>query len=145
MMRRLVGVVVLAATTAISARASGGDPDPWLSRDKALHFDVSAGIAAAGYGASAAWLVDARWQALVLGGGLALAVGAGKEIVDATGLFGADPSWKDLAWDAIGAIAGLAIAWSVDLWLGGVDEAHPALGSPPTAAPAKPASALLRF
>ncbi len=76
---------------------------------------------------------------------MALAVGAGKEIVDATGLFGADASWKDLAWDAIGAIAGLAIAWSVDLWLGGVDEAHPALGSPPTAAPAKPASALLRF
>ena len=40
---------------------------------------MSAGIAAAGYGVSAAWLVDARWKALAIGGGLALAAGAGKE------------------------------------------------------------------
>jgi hypothetical protein len=74
--------------------------------------------------------VDARWKALVIGGGVTLAVGAAKEAVDATGAFGGDPSWKDFAWDAIGAIAGLAFAWGVDLLIGGVSPAHPALGSP---------------
>ncbi|MBV9945280.1 MAG: hypothetical protein JOZ69_00340, partial [Myxococcales bacterium] len=82
-----------------TARAS--DPDPWLGRDKALHFDVSAGIAAATYAVSAGWLVDARWKALVIGGGVTLAAGAGKELVDATGWFGGDPSWKDFAWDVL--------------------------------------------
>ena len=104
---------------------------------------MSAGIAAAGYGVSAAWLVDARWKALAIGGGIALAAGAGKEIVDATGVFGGDPSWKDFTWDAIGAVAGLAIAWGVDLLLGGVDR------SPSRARVAAhdvaPASVTLRF
>ena len=47
------------------------------------------------------------------------------------GAFGGDPSWKDFTWDAIGVVAGLAIAWGVDLLLGGVDAAHPALGAAP--------------
>jgi uncharacterized protein YfiM (DUF2279 family) len=147
-MIRLPVVVAFAAFVSfvlLSPRAFADDvdADPWLSRDKAFHFDVSAGIAAAGYGVSAAWLVDARWKALAIGGGLALAVGAGKEIVDATGIFGGDASWKDFSWDAIGAVAGLAIAWGVDLLLGGVDRSHPALGSPrPEVAPA---SVAVRF
>jgi uncharacterized protein YfiM (DUF2279 family) len=147
---RFAAAIVLATSLAISASASAGDPDLWISRDKALHFDVCAGIAAVGYGVSAAWLVDSRWQALAIGGGLALAAGAGKELVDATGVFGGDPSWKDFAWDAIGAVAGLVVAWSVDLWLGGVDRAHPALESPPpsqssSAARVKPVSVTVRF
>jgi putative lipoprotein len=117
-----VAVCVLAASPA--ARAD--DPDPWISRDKAFHFDVSAGVAALGYGVSAAWLVDARWKALAIGGGTALGVGAAKELLDLAGL--GDPSWKDLAWDAFGTIAGLAIAWGIDLALGGVGHARPALG-----------------
>jgi putative lipoprotein len=120
-----------------SGRAVADGPDPWFARDKAFHFDVSAGIAAAGYGASAAWLVDARWKALAIGGGIALAAGAAKELVDATGVFAGDPSWKDFTWDVAGAVAGLVLAWGVDLLLGGVDHAHPALGEPrPVAAPA---------
>ena len=104
---------------------------------------MSAGIAAVGYAASAAWLVNARWKALALGGGLAIAAGAGKEIVDATGAFGGDPSWKDFTWDAIGTMVGLAVAWGVDLLLGGVDRERPALGVP-QADPA-PASLAVRF
>lgn len=143
-MTRMAAVAALVAATALtSSVAFADDADPWISRDKALHFDVSAGIAAAGYGVSAAWLVDARWKALAIGGGIALAAGAGKEIVDATGAFGGDASWKDFTWDAIGAAAGLLLAWSVDLLLGGVDRAHPALGSPDAAA--APASVGLRF
>jgi putative lipoprotein len=129
-MRRTLAVAAFVATSATSPVARADDPDPWIARDKALHFDVSAGIAAAGYGVSAGWLVDARWKALVIGGGVALAAGAAKEVVDATGAFGGDPSWKDFTWDAIGVVAGLAIAWGMDLLLGGVSPAHPALGSP---------------
>jgi uncharacterized protein YfiM (DUF2279 family) len=136
-------VAAFVGVTTIAMGARADDPDPWIARDKAFHFDVSAGIAAAAYGASAAWFVDARWKALAIGGGVALAAGAGKEIVDATGIFGGDPSWKDFTWDAIGTVAGLAIAWSVDLLLGGVDRAHPALGAP--RADVTPVGAALRF
>jgi putative lipoprotein len=129
-MRGPAAVVAFVAVITLSGAARADDADPWIARDKAFHFDVTAGIAAAGYGVSAAWLVDARWKALAIGGGVALAAGAGKEIVDATGLFGGDASWKDFAWDAIGTAAGLALAWGVDLLLGGVDSARPALGSP---------------
>jgi putative lipoprotein len=140
---RAVAVVAWVGVTLFSSEVRGADADPWISRDKAFHFDVSAGIAAVGYGISAAWIVDARWKALAIGGGAALAAGAGKEILDATGLFGGDPSWKDFAWDAMGAVAGLAIAWGVDLLVGGVDSAHPPLGSPRTEV--APASLGLRF
>jgi putative lipoprotein len=145
-MRGAASVVAFLAATALSGPAHADDADPWISRDKAFHFDVSAGIAAAGYGVSAAWLVDARWKALAIGGGVALAAGAGKEIVDATGLFGGDASWKDFAWDAMGTAVGLAIAWGVDLLLGGVDSARPALGSPrPPQATLAAANVALRF
>jgi putative lipoprotein len=146
-MTRLVLFATLPLLMAASANAAADDADPWVSRDKAFHFDVSAGIAAVGYGASAAWLVDARWKALAIGGGLALAAGSGKELIDATGVFGGDPSWKDFTWDALGTVAGLALAWGVDLFLGGVDRARPALGSPGSGAAAglKPVNVTLTF
>ena len=65
MTRRLALAFVLATSTIVS-NALAADPDPWISRDKAFHFDVSAGIAAVGYGVSAAWLGDARWKALAI-------------------------------------------------------------------------------
>lgn len=125
--------------------AADTDPDPWIARDKALHFDVSAGLAAATYAVSAGWIVDARWKALAIGGGVTLAAGAGKELLDMAGL--GDPSWKDFAWDAMGALAGLAIAWGVDLLVGGVSSAHPALGAPasPGAAASPHTAALTLF
>ncbi len=129
-MRHLPALAILVALVASSLPARAADPDPWIARDKALHFDASAGIAAASYAVSAAWVADARWKALAIGGGVALASGAGKEAIDATGLFHGDPSWKDFAWDAIGTLAGLALAWGVDLLLGGVDRAHPAFAAP---------------
>ena len=131
-----LGVALFGLTA--RATADPSDPDPWVSRDKALHFDVSAGIASATYAVSAGWLVDARWKSLAIGGGVALAAGAGKELLDMAGL--GDPSWKDFTWDAIGTVCGLAIAWGVDLLVGGVSPAHPLLGAPATVQPA-PASA----
>jgi uncharacterized protein YfiM (DUF2279 family) len=117
-----------------SPTAYGVDTDPWLARDKALHFDASAGLAALGYALSAGWIVDARWKALAIGGGVAMAAGAGKELLDATHAFGGDPSWKDFTWDAIGTVAGLALAWGVDLLIGGVGAERPAFGPPRLAA-----------
>jgi putative lipoprotein len=120
----------LASALAVASPAYADDTDPWVARDKALHFDVSAGLAAAGYGVAAGWLVDARWKALAVGGGLALGAGAAKELVDATHVFGGDPSWRDFAWDVLGTVAGLALAWGVDVLLGGASAQRPLLGAP---------------
>jgi putative lipoprotein len=120
--------------------------DPWIARDKALHFDVSAGIAMATYAVST-YALDARWESLAVAGAFTLAVGAGKELLDMTGI--GDPSWKDFTWDAVGTVAGLALAWSVDMLMGGVDAAHPALGSPhpatATTSVRVPTTVLFRF
>ena len=110
---------------ASSARAA--DPDPWLGNDKALHFGVSAGIAAGSYAASAS-LLEARGHALLVASGVTLAIGTGKELLDLAG-FG-DPSWKDFVADVAGTVAGLALAWSVDLLVRGVSDDHPLLRSP---------------
>jgi putative lipoprotein len=109
----LVALTLLSATMSRPARA---EPDPWLGRDKALHFTVAAGIAGAGYGVTTAFARD-RWKAFAVGGGAALAAGALKEGYDATG--SGDPSWKDFAWDVLGAAVGLAIAWGIDASLHG--------------------------
>src|SRR5205823_2549425 len=115
----LVAAILLSAPLARAA-----DDDPWLGRDKALHFGVSAGIAAGGYAAGAA-IFDARGHALLFGGAIAAGCGIAKETADLAG-FG-DPSWKDLAWDGIGTVVGLAVAWGVDLLVRGLDQAHPLL------------------
>lgn len=116
--------VVLAALPG-SARAA--DDDPWTGIDKTKHFAVSAGIATVGYTAGA-FLFDARGHALIFGGALTLAIGAGKELVDLAG--SGDPSWKDFTWDVIGTSAGLALAWSLDLAIRGVSDRHPLFVAP---------------
>lgn len=103
------------------------EPDPWVGPDKALHFGVSAGIAGAAYAVGAA-VFDARRDALILGGAIAITVGGAKELADLAGL--GDPSWKDFAWDAMGTVTGLAIAWSLDLAIRGVSPSHPLLVAP---------------
>ena len=113
-----------------SRAARAVDKDAWFARDKAFHFDASAGLAALGYAISAGWVVDARWKALAVGGTVSIAAGVGKELLDATRVLGGDPSWKDFAWDAVGMVAGLALAWGVDLLVGGVSQDRPALAPP---------------
>ncbi len=134
-MRLRIPLLAAALAFFIARAATAQDADPWIARDKALHFDVSAGLAAVGYGVSAGWLVDARWKALAVGGGVALAAGAGKELLDATHAFGGEPSWRDFAWDVVGTVAGLAIAWGMDLLLGGVNAQRPAFGAPQAGGP----------
>ncbi len=114
---RRAAIALALAVTLVSGSARAADDDPWLGTDKMLHFGVSAGIAAGGYAIGAA-VLDTRGQALLLGGGLAIAAGVAKETADLAGL--GDPSWKDLAWDGIGLVTGLAVAWGLDLLIRGV-------------------------
>jgi putative lipoprotein len=117
-----IALSVLASTLAIGSPARAADRDPWFGKDKALHFGVSAGIAATSYTAGAI-VFDARGHALLAAGGFTLAVGAGKELLDLAGY--GDPSWKDFVADVAGTIAGLAVAWSVDLLVRGVSDSQP--------------------
>jgi putative lipoprotein len=101
--------------------------DSWVGRDKALHFGVSAALAASGYGLSALW-IDRPVYRFLAGSSLALAAGAGKEIWDAAGH--GDPSLKDFTWDAVGTLTGAGFALGVDYIWQRVDPQH-AVGTEP--------------
>jgi putative lipoprotein len=124
--RPLLLPLTAAALLAVSAPALAAppDPDPWFGRDKALHFSVSAGIAGLGYGTTALFTSDLRIR-MAFGGGVAIAAGAGKELLDLTGL--GDPSWKDFAWDVLGTVVGVGISIAIDTAVRGI---HPGYGYP---------------
>jgi putative lipoprotein len=105
-----------ALLVALASSAARADDDPFWGRDKALHFAVAGTIAGTGYGVTTALTPD-RWKALAIGGTLAVGAGALKEGLDAAGL--GDPSWKDFAWDVIGAACGLGVAWAIDVGVHG--------------------------
>jgi putative lipoprotein len=119
-----LGLALVAAAATPDARA---DDDAWTGPDKRAHFAASAAIAGGGYVLSA-HAFDARWKALVFGGGLAIAAGAGKEALDAAGA--GQASWKDLAWDLAGTAAGLGLVWLVDLAVRGAGADRPIFGAP---------------
>lgn len=120
----LIAIATFLGTTAVTATARAED-DPWTGEDKTKHFVVSAGIAAGGY-VGGVFLFDKRGCALATGAGLAALAGVGKELVDLAGY--GQASWKDLAWDGLGMLGGLALAWGVDLLVRGVSPQHPAIG-----------------
>ncbi|GMV16728.1 MAG: hypothetical protein HS104_28395 [Polyangiaceae bacterium] len=95
-----------------AAPAAAEETDPWWGRDKALHFGVSAGLAAGAY-ATSSFVLDERWQRASAGAGFSITLGAGKELYDAAGY--GHPSAKDFAWDVAGAAVGTAIALLVDV------------------------------
>ena len=88
------------------------EEDPWLGPDKALHFSVSAALAAGGYGVGAIFWEDYTPR-LLLGAGFALSLGIAKEVYDAAG--NGTASWRDMAWNFIGIGAGLLVAFLIDL------------------------------
>jgi putative lipoprotein len=124
---RLVFITVVIAALFVSKEGRASDRDPWFGRDKFDHFVVSSAIASETYLIAAAH-VKARGWALVIAGSTSLAIGGAKEAWDLAGH--GDPSWRDLAWDVIGTAGGLALAWSVDLAIRGVDEDHPLFRAP---------------
>lgn len=72
---------------------------------------MSAAVAAGGYWGSGLLLEDPGAR-LLTGAGLALTLGVAKEVNDLAGH--GHPSWRDLAWDVLGAATGLAFAWAVE-------------------------------
>lgn len=123
-MRRTVAIAVALQALAGPARAAGRDP--WLGRDKALHFVASFSIAGSTYALASAATSD-RPRRLVAAFGVAFAVGLAKEGLDALG-FG-DASRRDLTWDAVGSAMGAAAAWGVERLLSPAPPA--AVWSPP--------------
>lgn len=111
MSRAFASLAALALAAAPRA-AAASESDPWFGPDKALHFSVSAGLAAGGYAAASEWL-DGRGERALVGGAFSLTLGAGKELWDLAGH--GDPSWRDFTWDVIGTAAGLAVAVSIDV------------------------------
>ena len=114
----------LALLGAAPARAQAPEPDPWFGPDKALHFGASAGLAVAGYAASAL-VLEQEPHRLIAGGAFAFGLGIAKELWDLSGH--GDPSWKDLTWDAIGTATGLGIAWAIDHFLLAPSRVKPAV------------------
>jgi putative lipoprotein len=102
---------IFVGATLLAGRAAASDADPWFGPDKALHFGVSVGLAAGGYGVSAL-VLERPWQRALAGGSFSLALGAGKELYDLSGH--GDPSWRDFTWDVAGTAVGLGIALLVD-------------------------------
>jgi putative lipoprotein len=93
----------------------GGPPppvrDPWLGRDKVLHFVVSAAVQGATHAALRANGAD--YGAASRGAAVAtVAVGVSKELWDRHR--GRDFSLRDLAWDGAGGATGAVVARQVD-------------------------------
>jgi uncharacterized protein YfiM (DUF2279 family) len=94
---KTLATLMILAGLAGSAEACSRYHDDWGGSDKAAHFGVSAAL-----GVGASRLSSDPWTAF----GLALAPGVAKEIYDSQQdckRF----SWKDLAWDAVGAYVGV--------------------------------------
>lgn len=109
--KTLLALCVFAASSGKTAPASA---DSFWGPDKALHFGVSAGLAASGYAASSlVW--QKPWQRALAGAAVSLSAGVAKELWDLSGR--GDPSFNDLAWDGIGTGVGVALATAVDVWL----------------------------
>jgi putative lipoprotein len=112
----VAATIVALLLTPFSASAQEVDRDPWFGPDKALHFGVSAALAAGGY-----TVAGLRWDTappkLAFGAAVALSAGVLKELLDLAHY--GTPSYRDLAWDAAGTLVGLSVSWLVDHFLFG--------------------------
>jgi putative lipoprotein len=111
---RLVLLLFTAIATGHRPALAADEGDPWLARDKLLHFGLSAGLAAGGYGAAAA-LSREPVVRLGIGAGVALGAGLAKEMYDRRG--SGQASLRDLAWDGAGTVTGLVVSWLIDRYL----------------------------
>ena len=114
MSKPMVAAIAIAATLSTGSRAQATEDGSW-GRDKALHFGVSAGLGATGYGLSSL-VLKPRWQRAASGAGFSLSLGAAKEIMDMHGTGTA--SERDMAWNVVGTATGVGLAWLADILLG---------------------------
>ena len=80
--------------------------DRWLGADKAKHFVVAGLVESAAFAAARGAGAERR-PALAVALGVAGAVSVGKELADRRGR--GSPSFRDLVWDAAGAVAYAAL------------------------------------
>jgi len=106
----LAALLVLSA--AAPAQAEPPDPDPWIARDKALHFGVAAAITGGGYALCTLVADDVLARSLV-GVGYAVSAISLKEAIDWAGY--GHPSLKDVVWGFAGTAVGLGVSISIDL------------------------------
>jgi putative lipoprotein len=109
--RPLAILIVLFIALGTAGARAADDDDAWLGRDKALHFSAGAALAGGGYAASAL-VFDTRGKRILSGLAVALSAGAAKEWRDRA--VGGTASWRDFAWDGVGAATGVTIAWLID-------------------------------
>ncbi len=91
-------------------RASASE-DPWFSKDKGLHFGISAALAAGGYGLTVPF-DDREVVRAGVGAAFSLSIGISKELYDLHR--GGALSYRDLVWDFLGTATGVLIAWLID-------------------------------
>ena len=113
-MRRTAAARILVLCGALGPAAARAQSDPWFAQDKALHYGVSTGLAAGGY-AGSAFVLERPASRAAAAAGASLVVGLGKELHDehARGAF----SFRDLTWDALGALTGAGVGYLVDRFL----------------------------
>jgi putative lipoprotein len=80
--------------------------DHWFAADKVKHFLLSAMVESVTYSASRALGADRR-PAVMIGAGLTIAVGVGRELHDQH--VGKGASGRDLVWDALGGLAAASL------------------------------------
>jgi uncharacterized protein YfiM (DUF2279 family) len=104
----LAGLVIAAPCRATPLVLSSSEQGPWLAADKELHFAGSLAIAAS-------LRIEGRRGRTAVGA--TFGIGLLKEAYDATikpRRKGRGASWKDLAADLAGALAGAALASALD-------------------------------
>jgi len=106
-----LSIYVLTALLLTSGLSRARAEDAWFAPDKGLHYGVSLGLAASGYGVASTFLERPAYRALV-GFSFAVSLGLAKEGWDAAGH--GDPSWRDVTWDILGGLSGTALAWGID-------------------------------
>ena len=108
----LCATAILACATGCATFTPCGAEDRWTGRDKAEHFVAALALGAAG--ASIASDGSNDREAAAVGVAVAMTWGFGKETYDAR-IKKTCWSWKDLAWDVLGASAGATLAvWAED-------------------------------
>ncbi len=110
-----VGVAGAIALAVVLATPVARAEDEWFASDKVNHAVVSGSIAG-GVGCIGLTQTRGRFTPYLVGGGVALGLGLGKEGYDALG--GGSASLRDVTWDVVGAAVGLGLALVMDLALG---------------------------
>lgn len=101
--KRTFALPILAVFLFGCATANHPD-DSWFARDKAYHFGISAGVSA-GIATVALNNGQSDAEAMVYAVAFTMPLGVGKEVYDRE-IKKTYWSWKDLAWDFAGALAG---------------------------------------